>query len=730
VLRKHLFLVVLTALLTNVGTSVAFAAGEDGGAPEVLEGPSDANEIAVTETDCSRATDAGVAFAMGEDGGTPAVPEEPSAPNETTVTEADRSRAMAGTWGDPVAPVGNLPGVVPSKSADDGIVVWGARAGDSRVLVDGLEVPALMHLGGLRSAVGVNAPARVELVPGAYGAEYGRALGGLVLITTRDLPTQGVHGAAETNLLDSSLALAGAPTSRFRVGLSGTWSYAAPYEDWLDQKASTFYGTPSYRDFQAKAEVDITPQKRVAILALGAWEHLHPQDSYRTSKAYPSRSRTWSRIALRYSDDARNGTLVMPFVGWTRDDLDLDPAIGFFQHARSFHYGARAWHDWWVSEQAVLTAALDSLFSHAHSSLLTDLEFPVRGDDAPVSLGSDNVERYLPATWRSNSTVGDVGASLSLRWSVGHWTLVPGLRTDLFVIRTDKYDRFYGTELQLVQSEGYNHYPWVVQPRLSVAYDPRPWLGVDAAAGLYSQAPDPVDLSPMIGNPRLGPSRAGHASLGLRWRLGTWLAADATGFFRRSWDLPWNNQPSPNPSWMVTQDGKGRAWGGQLMVRQTSLRDLDAWIGYTFTHSDMRTTSSSSGEIGNAWWPASRDRTHTLVGVLAYRACGWVPGMRARYATGTPYTPVESTVLDSSGIRYWPITGAPNSARFPAFFHLDLHLGYEWTIAGTTASLSLDVNNVTAHHNGESFVYNYDYTKSRTLDAPLRTYYFIGRWQF
>jgi hypothetical protein len=76
-----------------------------------------------------------------------------------------------------------------------------------------------------------------------------------------------------------------------------------------------------------------------------------------------------------------------------------------------------------------------------------------------------------------------------------------------------------------------------------------------------------------------------------------------------------------------------------------------------------------------------------------------------------------------------PVTGAPNSARFPAFFHLDLHLGHEEQMAGTIVSLSLDVNNVTAHHNGESFVYNYDYTRLKTLDAPLRTLYFVGRWQ-
>ena len=197
-------------------------------------------------------------------------PQAPLAPQlapEESI-DAEMARHMAGTWGDPSKVLGNLPGVLHSAPASDGLSVWGARPSETRVFVDGVEIPALLHLSGVRSAVGTSLVGRLDLVPGAYGADFGRALGGLVLISTPDLPAQGVHGAAEANLLDSSLLLTAAPSGRFRFGLAGTWSYLDRYHARLDETTTTLYQVPRYRDFQAKAELDLAPQRRLTLLVL------------------------------------------------------------------------------------------------------------------------------------------------------------------------------------------------------------------------------------------------------------------------------------------------------------------------------------------------------------------------------------------------------------------------------------------------------------------------------
>ena len=62
------------------------------------------------------------------------------------------------------------------------LVVWGAAPQDTRVYLDGVPLPRLYHEGGFRSVVNSDMVQSVELVPGGWGAEYGRGLGGLVTV--------------------------------------------------------------------------------------------------------------------------------------------------------------------------------------------------------------------------------------------------------------------------------------------------------------------------------------------------------------------------------------------------------------------------------------------------------------------------------------------------------------------------------------------------------------------
>ena len=58
------------------------------------------------------------------------------------------------------------------------LVVWGASPDQSRIYVDGVPIPALFHMGGLRSVLNGYFVGNIELTPGAYGVEYGRAISG------------------------------------------------------------------------------------------------------------------------------------------------------------------------------------------------------------------------------------------------------------------------------------------------------------------------------------------------------------------------------------------------------------------------------------------------------------------------------------------------------------------------------------------------------------------------
>src|SRR5262249_29874630 len=70
-----------------------------------------------------------------------------------TALRTEEARRVPGTQGDTLKVVQNLPGVARASAGSADLVVWGAAPRDTHVIVDGVEIPALYHIGGLRSTV-------------------------------------------------------------------------------------------------------------------------------------------------------------------------------------------------------------------------------------------------------------------------------------------------------------------------------------------------------------------------------------------------------------------------------------------------------------------------------------------------------------------------------------------------------------------------------------------------
>ena len=117
---------------------------------------------------------------------------------------ASELRQAPGAQGDAGKALENLPGVARPALGGGELVVWGATAEETRVVVDGMEIPALYHLGGLRSTVHTGFVRSLALVPGGYGADHGRGLG-----RTRQRGT--APPGRRRGLLPQRLRLAGSP---------------------------------------------------------------------------------------------------------------------------------------------------------------------------------------------------------------------------------------------------------------------------------------------------------------------------------------------------------------------------------------------------------------------------------------------------------------------------------------------------------------------------------------
>jgi hypothetical protein len=246
-------------------------------------------------------------------------------------------------------------------------------------------------------------------------------------------------------------------------------------------------------------------------------------------------------------------------------------------------------------------------------------------------------------------------------------------------------------------------------PRLAIAFRPTPRLTLTAAGGVYGQPPSPEDMSPVFGNPSLNMLRAEHVSGGFSYKVRPTLTFETVGFYKRLHDLVSRNDASSPPlGQALTQDGTGRSYGVQVLLRQELVHGFFGWVTYTLSRSQRRDHPDHDYRL------LDYDQTHVLAVLASYDfGHGWQFGSRFRYATGAPRTPVllnpSGFVNNNTGLSE-PNLGPQNSVRIPAFYQLDARLEKAFVLRGTKLSAFLDVQNVTNRKNPEEIFYDQTYT--------------------
>ncbi len=641
-----------------------------------------------------------------------------------TVIRAEEARRVPGTQGDTLKVVQNLPGVARSAFGSGALVVWGSAPKDTRVNVDGVEVPALYHVGGLRSTVNSDLVKSIDLVPGGYGADYGRGLGGLVRVETRPLPNKGVHGYVAADVLDASAMLTAAIGKRVKIGIAGRYSYLDRILAGLTkQDIGNYFPIPRYDDYQVMLSIALRKDEELSALFLASDDHLHRA----IASTDPAQVRTedddtsYYRLILRYTRLLPDGAslTITPSVGW-----DISRSTTRFgatpttNDADGFRYGLRAAYRRRVAKWATLSAGLDAQGTRSNSRRSGSLDIPPREGDIFV-FGRPPGDDVNADAWTSH--IADVAPYVFTELTAGPVTITPGFRLDAFLIEgSQNTPNVVGTT-----PVGFSHIAWGPDLRLAVSYRPHKRLTFNIAGGLYHQAPEADDLSSVFGNPNLGLSKALHLSAGAAVRITGTLTAEVVGFYKALYDLISRNEaPTPPLAQALTQDGFGRSYGGQILLRQQLLKGFFGWITYSLSRSERQDHPDRAFRLFDF------DQTHVLGVVASYEYKGWVAGVRFRYTTGVPRTPVVGAFYDARGDQYQPIFGRQNAIRIPDFVQLDVRLEKTFVFKKVSLNIYLDVQNVTNRANPEEIVYNYNFTQKAYITG-LPTLAVIGaRLQF
>ncbi len=524
-------------------------------------------------------------------------------------------------------------------------------------------------------------------------------------------------------MIDTSALLSTALTPHLRVAAAGRISYLDQLLPLVSsQDVSDFVPIPKYDDYQARATLDLRQDEQLALTFLASDDHLRraiPSDDPTEVRSQNTDS-SWKRVILRYTRLLPDGAsvVVTPSFGFdSSSNEELFGSTPVEAKSGTYQYALRAAYRRRVASSTTLSFGLDMQAQSTTLDRNGSLTLPAREGD-PFVFGQPPRNDIASDHW--NVLVIDTAPYVNAELSLGRLSLVPGLRFEPVLIEGSPslpasttvpprgYASFSLPENPIDQLTG-NRYAGVLRylpnPRIAAAFRATRKLTLTAGAGIYGQPPDPQDMSPVFGNPTVGVSRAAHLSGGFNYKLRPTLTLEIVGFYKRMWDLVSRNENPPPVAQQLTQDEIGKAYGGQLLLRQELLHGFFGWITYSLTRSERRNHPDTD------WRLFDFDQTQALGLVASYQlGHGWDLGARFRYTTGFPRTPVVNAYQDSITGQYAPIFGAYNSIRIPSFYQLDARVEKSFVYRRVKINVFLDVQNVTNRQNPEEIIYNYNFT--------------------
>jgi len=177
-------------------------------------------------------------------------------------------RRVPGTFGDPIKVVQTLPGAARTPFGTGLLVIRGANPEDSGVYVDGVRIPIIYHLTGTTSVLSPDLIAAVDYLPGGYGVQYGRSMGGVVDVHTKDT-FKDRKLVWHTDVLDSGVYFEGNLGKHKKQGIA-----IAARRSYIDAfiplfAPSDFTLKPVYWDYQAKWVPTLKGDQKLSVFVYG-----------------------------------------------------------------------------------------------------------------------------------------------------------------------------------------------------------------------------------------------------------------------------------------------------------------------------------------------------------------------------------------------------------------------------------------------------------------------------
>ncbi len=461
---------------------------------------------------------------------------------------------------------------------------------------------------------------------------------------------------------------------------------------------------------QGRVAFDLAPHETVEIGALASSDRIahtltNPDPSLTTRQTTAT---DFQRFYARYEKHTANGSVVavVPWFGF--DSTSLVNVFGTTPTDvtnDSTVIGLRA--DWrgplFGNLRGNVGLDAEAVLSRLHRA--GSIGAPPREGDE-FTFGEPPPSQVDTDDWKTTIMSLGAFAEADIPLFADRLHIVPGVRFEPFLVDTNK-TRPDTAQTGVTTAIGHARHDDAIEPRVSIRFEITPRISVKAAFGEYHQAAQPEELSASFGTPVLALSTAQHYLVGSAFQLTDSLAIETTAFLSSSQQLVVRSEsPSPYIAQALDQTGVGRSYGTQFLLRQQQLGHFFGWVSYTIMRSQRKDSP------GQDWRLFDYDQTHVFTALGSYDlGSGFEVGVRFRYATGYPRTPVLGSYFDARTNAYEPIFGVHNGTRIPPFAALDVRGAKRFRWGRAQGECYLDLQNVTSNQNPEEIVYNTTYTQ-------------------
>jgi hypothetical protein len=586
----------------------------------------------------------------------------------------------------------SFPGILPKPSFGYAISLRGGSPAENGYRFDGIDVPTINHFsiqgasGGAVSLINLDHVQNTELQTGAFASSFGNVLSGTLSMEGRNGRSDRLGLRITLGQTDYGATLEGPLGKKTRFTASARNSFSQYYF-----RLFKIPVLPAYQDAQVRVVHQIDRRRDLTLLAIGGWDRyfLYPADSsasdallYNVGYIPEGTQHTAvGGIRFRSFDERGQWTVVLS------QDRIVNRAAKFngntgLEADRQLAYDASETNQRLRLErrQSMGLGTLSYGTSLERRAYHLDL-WNVRWTGSAI----DTV------AMADTTAYGTAAAFTTWEQPLGpRATATFGLRADAASISTSTANPLNN-----------------LSPRLALRYLLSEHWTANANLGQYSQLPPAIIQAANTAQGRredLASALVRQAAAGVEYQNGKTYRVSIEGYYKGYQRYPFLVQDQISYANAIgayvavgdqasTPTGEGRAYGLEVFLQQ-KLKGKYWWMAsYHFGKTEFQTAAGT-------WAPSVWDSRHSG-SITAGRVWGkgWQAGIKARYSSGTPFTPFDEA---TSAIQAnWDLLqrgvfdyANVNSRRLASFSQIDFRIDKVTARKNYSITWYLDLQNL------------------------------------